>query len=91
MGLCVPPILTAQVEHRRLVAFSGLQLQGLVLLPQTVPTARPQAHVVLLTFQASPQECHLPLSWSVSYNEMHVQSQLLSLAFFLNQSFEMLV
>ena len=70
VSLCVCLILTAPVEHRHQVVFSGLQPQGLVLLPQTVPPARPLVHVVLPTFRASPQECHPRLSWLVSYKNM---------------------
>lgn len=67
VSVCIPPFSTVPVEHRHQVVFSGPQPQDLVLLPQAVPPARPQVHVVLHTFQASPQECHPLLSWSVSF------------------------
>lgn len=94
VSLCIPPISTAPVEHRHQVVLSGPQLQDLVLLPQTVPPAGPPVHVVPHTFQASPQECHPLLSWSVSYKNMSnslcdgdVQQTSL-FAYFFTQSFE---
>jgi len=82
VSLCVPPILTAPAEHRHQVVFLGPQLQVLVLLPQTVPPARPQVHVVLHTFQASPQEWHPLLSWLVSYKNMSKASFVICFFFY---------
>ena len=62
VSVCIPPFSTVPVEHRHRVVFLGPQPQDLVLLPQAVPPARPQVHVVLRTFQAPPQECHPLLS-----------------------------